>query len=60
VRKASPVLLVEDDELDILTVDRALRSWPRIELVEMRTAGGPPFARAASPGLILLDIKMPA
>ena len=63
-RKASPLLLVEDDEVDILSVDRALRELGAgAELVVARTAEEalthlrtPGNAR---PGLVLLDIKMP-
>jgi len=63
-RKASPLLLVEDDEVDIMTVDRALRELGAgVELVAVRTA---PEALDhlrrpgnARPGLVLLDLKLP-
>lgn len=63
-RKASPLLLVEDDEVDILNVDRALRELDagtelqvartaEEALTRLRTPGLP------RPGLVLLDLKMP-
>ncbi len=63
-RKASPLLLVEDDEVDILSVDRALQELgAEAKLVVARTAEealtylrNPGNTR---PGLVLLDIKMP-
>lgn len=63
-RKASPLLLIEDDEVDILTVDRALRELGAgVELVAVRTAPEAlDYLRRpgnARPGLVLLDIKMP-
>ena len=63
-RKASPLLLVEDDEVDILNVDRALREMDAgTELVVARTAEEAlTHLRAPGrprPGLVLLDIKMP-
>ena len=63
-RKASPLLLVEDDEVDILNVDRALRELDAgTELVAARTAEEAlTYLRTPDkprPGLVLLDIKMP-
>ncbi|MBE7500719.1 MAG: response regulator [Verrucomicrobiales bacterium] len=63
-RNASPVLLVEDDEVDILNVDRALKELgSKVKLVVKRTAEEAlKYLRASDnprPGLILLDIKMP-
>ena len=63
-RKASPLLLVEDDEVDILNVDRALRELDAgVELVAARTAEEAlTYLRTPDkprPGLVLLDLKMP-
>jgi len=63
-RKANPLLLVEDDEVDVLSVDRALRELNAgAELVVARTGeealGYLRNPAKARPGMVLLDIKMP-
>lgn len=63
-RNASPLLLIEDDEVDILNVDRALRELNAgTELLVARTAEEALTRLRApdgpQPGLLLLDLKMP-
>jgi DNA-binding NarL/FixJ family response regulator len=63
-RNASPLLLVEDDEVDILNVDRALQELNTgTELLVARTAEEALTRLRAPdgprPGLLLLDLKMP-
>lgn len=63
-RNANPLLLIEDDEVDILNVDRALRELNAgTELLVARTAEEALTRLRAPdeprPGLVLLDLKMP-
>jgi DNA-binding NarL/FixJ family response regulator len=63
-RERSPLLLVEDDEVDILSVERALRELGTgTRLVVARTADEALcFLRSPEnprPGLVLLDLKLP-
>ena len=64
MRTARPLLLVEDDEIDQMTVQRALRDIHVTNRLDLAGDGEQALAHLRAPacerpGLILLDINMP-
>jgi CheY-like chemotaxis protein len=64
MKNALPLLLVEDDLVDVMTVKRALRELGAANLLHVVHNGEQALAYlraggAVSPGLILLDLNMP-
>ena len=64
MRNKKPILLVEDDRVDILTIKRALRELKIINPLEVATNGEEALQYLQDetkdmPGIILLDLNMP-
>lgn len=64
MRKDTPVLLVEDDEIDQMTVQRALKDIHVTNRLDIAGNGEEALAflndsRNQKPGIILLDLNMP-
>lgn len=61
---ARPILLIEDDQIDVMTVQRALKELHVTNPLDVAENGHQALARLKSPGderpcLILLDLNMP-
>lgn len=64
MRSTKPILLVEDDEVDAMTVERALKDIHVTNPLHIASDGEEALAHLRSPGrvkpcLILLDLNMP-